>query len=100
MDLQLRQLHDTTPPEYPAELTAAALQQIERRLIQEVATLRGEMRECESALRRDSQALGALLRGALDDRHGELLKWGLLFWIGQAAATASIVAGLLLLTFG
>ena len=99
MDAQLRQLFETTPTGC-AELNTAALERFDRHLSQEIATLRGEMRESEAALRRDTQALGVALRSAIDDRNGELLKWGLLFWIGQAAATGTIVAGLLLLTFG
>lgn len=100
MNVQLHQVLETTPQNCEAALAAAALERIDRRLMQDIATVRTEMRESETALRRDIQALSITLGAAMDERSAELLKWGLLFWIGQAAATGTIVAGLLMLTFG
>ena len=100
MDVQLHHLAETSPPDFSRDVSAIAVDRFDKRLTQEIAALRSEMRECEAALRRDSHILAVALRTALEEGNGELLKWGLLFWIGQAAATATIVAGLLMLTFG
>jgi hypothetical protein len=100
MDVQLHHFAETSPPDFSPDVSASAIDRFDKRLTQEIAALRSEMRECEATLRRDSQTLAVALRTALEERNGELLKWGLLFWIGQAAATGTIVAGLLMLTFG
>jgi hypothetical protein len=85
MDLDLVQFLETTPRECAADC----------RLRAEIVSLRAEMRECEAALRRDVAALRAVLRDDLAEQRAELLKWGVLYWIGQAAATAVIAAAVL-----
>lgn len=71
----------------------------ERRLSAEITALRTEMREAEAATAREIRDALAALRVEARTQTHELLKWGVLFWIGQAGATAAVVAGLLLLVF-
>lgn len=49
----------------------------------EVAQLRLDMTEQFAASKLDAEA-----------KHRELLKWALVFWVGQAASTAAIVSAL------
>jgi hypothetical protein len=61
-------------------------------LSHEAAALRAEIRACESAMQREMQRVDAGLRAEVQDLRSELLKWGVLYWIGQAAATAAIIS--------
>jgi hypothetical protein len=77
-----------------AQLLATATDRFERRLSEEVATLR----EGDSVIRLEIANLRvgmteqfAASRAHSEARHHELLKWALVFWIGQAAAIAGIV---------
>ena len=97
------------------QLLTTATDRFERRLSEEVANLRAgdaairleianlrvEMSEQDSAtrleiakLRLDMSQQFAQTDVRIEARHRELLKWALMFWIAQAAATAGIVSAL------
>jgi hypothetical protein len=70
---------------------------------QEIAELRVEMSAQDAATRREVARDFADLRVEMSERfaesrvhtearHRELLKWALVFWVGQAAAVAGIVS--------
>jgi hypothetical protein len=99
------------------QLLATATDRFERRLSEEVASLRDgdsairleianlrvEMSTQDAATRRELAKDIADLRVEMSERfaesrvhtearHRELLKWALVFWVGQAAAVAGIVS--------
>ncbi len=95
------------------QLLATATDRFERRLSEEAANLRAgdsaiqleianlrvEMCEQDAAtrleiakLRLDMSEQFADSRVHTEARHRELLKWALVFWVGQAAAVAGIVS--------
>ena len=99
------------------QLLATATDRFERRLSEEAATLRAgdaairleiaslrvDMSEQNAATRREVAKDIADLRIEMSDRfaesrvhtearHRELLKWAIVFWVGQAAAVAGIVS--------
>ena len=61
-----------------------ATDRIERRLTEEIGALRLEMHQGFASLRQEQAATRV-----------ELLKWSFLFWIGQVAAIASLLAYML-----
>lgn len=79
------------------ELLAAATDRFERRLSEEVARLRdgdSAIRLEIANLRVDMTEQFATARIHTEAQHHELLKWALVFWVGQAAAVAGIVTAL------
>ena len=99
------------------QLLATATDRFERRLTEEIGAVRVTMIEQDSAIRQDIASLRvemceqdgatrleiATLRLDMSEqfaesrvhteaRHRELLKWALVFWVGQAAAVAGIVS--------
>jgi hypothetical protein len=79
------------------QLLATATDRFERRLSEEVAKLRdgdSAIRLEIANLRVDMTEQFAASRIHTEARHHELLKWSLLFWVGQAAAVAGIVSAL------
>jgi hypothetical protein len=61
-----------------------AAERFERRLAQEIGGL--EMR-----LRKEMHEGFAALRKEMSDLRAELLKWSLMFWVGQFTANAALV---------
>ena len=57
-----------------------------------IASLRLDMTGQISSLRKDMTEQFAASRVHTEARHRELLKWALVFWVGQAAAVAGIVS--------
>jgi hypothetical protein len=57
-----------------------SVERFERRLVEEISTLRVEM-----------HAMRSELRAEIADQKFELLKWSFLFWIGQVAAIAALM---------
>ena len=79
------------------QLLTTATDRFERRLSEEVAKLRdgdSAIRLEIANLRVDMTEQFAASRIHTEARHHELLKWSLLFWVGQAAAVAGIVSAL------
>lgn len=61
-------------------------------IVKEMANLRVETRLEIAKLRLDLSEQFADARVHTETRHRELLKWALVFWVGQAAAVAGIVS--------
>jgi hypothetical protein len=83
------------------QLLATATDRFERRLSEEGAKLRLEIANGDAAIRLEVANLRvdmteqfAASRIHAEARHHELLKWSLIFWVGQAAAVAGIVSAL------
>jgi hypothetical protein len=87
------------------ELLSTATDRFERRLAEECGSLRreigqlrvdmvtqgAEIRQEVSSFRLEvAEQFGALKTDAAD-KHVELLKWALVFWVGQAASVAAII---------
>ena len=79
-------------------LLATATDRFERRLAEECASVRSDISELrvemvqqDSATRVEMAQQFAAARIHSEARHQELLKWSLVFWIGQAAVVAGIV---------
>lgn len=83
----------------PEDLLSTATDRIERRLAEECGKLRVDMVTQGAAIRMEvaqvrldlSEQFGASKLNA-EAKHRELLKWALVFWIGQAASVAAIVS--------
>jgi len=78
-------LLESTRTEWSDEVLTAAADRFERRLGTEISALRLEMSRDLSALRVDVARDTAALRV-------ELLKWSFLFWVGQVATMAGLLA--------
>ena len=78
-------LLESTRTEWSDEVLTAAADRFERRLGTEMSALRLEMSRDLSALRVDLARDTAALRV-------ELLKWSFLFWVGQVATMAGLLA--------
>jgi len=83
------------------ELLSVATDRFERRLAEESGKLRvdvvtqgAETRSAVAALRVDMVEQFAAARVDAANRHRDLLKWALMFWMGQAAAIAGIVGAI------
>ena len=79
------------------ELLATATDRFERRLSEEAAKLRdgdSAIRLEIANLRVDMAEQFAAARIHTEAQHHELLKWALVFWVGQSAAVAGIVTSL------
>jgi hypothetical protein len=66
------------------EMLTIVTERFERRLAEEIAGLRIEMHTGFAALRKE-----------MSDQRAELLKWSLLFWVGQFAAFTAVLSFLL-----
>lgn len=76
------------------QLLATATDRFERRLSEEAAKLRdgdSAVRLEITNLRVDMTGQFAASRLHSESLHRELLKWAIVFWLGQAAAVAGIV---------
>jgi hypothetical protein len=96
-----------TDREYDDVLNAAT-DRFERRLAEECGTLRAEVGELRvhtvtqgtelrlevARLRLDMTEQFGAVRLDAETKHRELLKWALVFWVGQAASVAAIVGAL------
>lgn len=88
------------------DVLTLATERFEGRLAIVAAELRGEMASLESGLRQEIAAGDTALRVALidglsqirremSDMRVDVLRWSFLFWLGQVAATATMLAMLL-----
>jgi hypothetical protein len=67
------------------EIMTLVADSFERRLADECAKLRAEMKELRSEL-------GAAFKVEVANVRADLLKWSFLFWLGQVAAVYGLVA--------
>jgi hypothetical protein len=77
----LLELCDSSGAEWMERMLSVATDRFERRLTEELSTLRVEFH----------QGLGAVRQEVATSRV-ELLKWSFLFWVGQVAAIAGLLA--------
>jgi hypothetical protein len=95
----LLRLFDTARQEWTGDVTTAAVERFEARLIEETARLGLEIAEFRAslqaeiaALRQESTTEFAALRQENLEGRIELLKWCFAFWVGQVFAVAGVVA--------
>jgi hypothetical protein len=95
----LLRLFDTARQEWTGDVTTAAVERFEARLIEETARLGLEIAEFRAslqaeiaALRQESTTEFAALRQENFEGRIELLKWCFAFWVGQVFAVAGVVA--------
>lgn len=69
-----------------------AVDRFERRLTDEISSLRVDFTREVSGLRQDIGRQISDVRHDLGQVRVELLKWSFLFWIGQVAAVAGLLA--------
>lgn len=90
---------DATRHEWTDEVMTIAVDRFERRLTSEISTVRSDMSRELSTLRVDvSRELATLRVDVARDISAlrvELLKWSFLFWVGQVATTAGLLAFML-----
>lgn len=77
------------------EVLTIAGERFERRLSQEVATMRIDMAKEFAAVRVDLAQESAATRTELTRGLASVLKWSFLFWIGQFAAVSAMMAFLM-----
>ena len=82
---ELTALLDATQEEWIDEVMTIAVDRFERRLTSEISTVRVDVSRELSALRVDVTRDISALRV-------ELLKWSFLFWVGQVATMAGLLA--------
>lgn len=70
--------------EWAEHVLSLSAERFERRLAQEIGGLRAEIHSGFIAVRQD-----------LSNQRAELLKWSFLFWIGQIASIAGLLAFML-----
>ena len=74
--------------EWKDDVVTTAVERFERRLTTEISSLRVDMTREIAALRQD-------FTRDLSSVRVELLKWSFLFWVGQVAAIAGLLAFML-----
>jgi hypothetical protein len=101
-----RKRHEMVDEREEERLLSLAAERFERRLAQEIsgfrvevardfAKVRVEIHEGDAGLRVEMHEGFASLRQAIGGMRVELLKWSLLFWVGQVAAMAGLLAFML-----
>ena len=86
--------------EWAVEVTSVSLQRFDKRLTDEMAAMRWSVQQELAALRDEVRRGNSSLREEIRTQRREALKWSIICWIGQAAATAAIVGGLFALGAG
>jgi hypothetical protein len=81
------------------DLLTTATDRFERRLAEQCGALRTEIGNLRvetvlemAKLRLDMSEQFAAVKLDAEGKHRELLKWALVFWVGQAASVAAIVS--------
>jgi hypothetical protein len=81
----LRMLLASAKMEWTNDVVTSAVERFDRRLTTEISSLRVDLTREISALRHD-------FTKDLSSVRVELLKWSFLFWVGQVAAIAGLLA--------
>lgn len=76
-------------------LLSLAAERFERRLAEEIAGVRVEMHQGFADVRVEMHEGFGGLRQEMSGLRVELLKWSFLFWVGQVAAVAGLLAFML-----
>jgi hypothetical protein len=89
----------STKAEWTDEVLTTAVDRFDRRLTTEISSLRVDYTREMATLRQDiTEGMSALRQDFTRDLSSvrvELLKWSFLFWIGQVAAIAGLLAFML-----
>jgi hypothetical protein len=97
--LGLIELLDTERKDWSEQVLSTASDRFERRLMEEVSTLRVDLRaELHEGFERSWQAMADMrvgLRQELSNTRVEILRWSFLFWISEVAVLASLLAYML-----
>ena len=91
----LVRLFETARAEWTGDVVNLSAERFERRLVQELATLRVETARGRATLREEVARQGAALRVEMVTNRFELLKWSFVFWVGQVIAMAGLMAAML-----
>ena len=86
---------DAAGREWKADVMQVAIDRFERRLVEETSGLRVQIAETESRLKDDITKSISSLEVRIERRMADLLKWSLVFWIGQVVAMTAIMSVLL-----
>ncbi len=81
--------------EWKQEVLSISAERFERRLVEEISSLRVEMVKEFAAVRNECATQFGGLRAEMAALRSEVLKWSFVFWIGQLAAMAGMMAFLL-----
>jgi hypothetical protein len=89
----------STKTEWTDDVVTSAIERFERRLTTEISSLRVDYTREMATLRQDVNVYLSALRHDftrdLSNVRVELLKWSFLFWVGQVAAIAGLLAFML-----
>jgi hypothetical protein len=95
----LIELLDTERRDWEEQVLSVAADRFERRLTEEVSALRVEVRQALhdglASVRHDMNEGLTAVRQELSTTRVEMLKWSFLFWAGQIAAIAGLLAFML-----
>jgi hypothetical protein len=81
--------------EWAEQVLSMASERFERRLAQEMAALRVDMAHHETGLRQELHGGLTGVRQEMANTRVEIVRWSFVFWIGQVAATATLLAFML-----
>ena len=88
----LLQVLDRAHREGRADVIDACTDRFERRLVEEISSVRMQVTQVEASLRQDMARMGNDIRHDMASNRVELLKWCFLFWVGQVVAIAGIMS--------
>ncbi len=88
-------LFDSARQDWTDDVTALAVERLERRLTEEISGVRVSIAQSDATLRVEMGGLREELRKEMSDLRFDLLKWSFAFWIGQLIAVAGVM-GLML----
>ena len=99
----LVQMFNRAGREWSADVLSVAAERFDRRLVEEASKVRIEMAQEFAAVRQEmAQGLSSvrqemaegfsLVRQEMAAQRADLIKWALLFWLGQVGATAAMLA--------
>jgi hypothetical protein len=77
------------------QVLSISADRFERRLTDEIHSVRVDLAQLEARLRRELHEGLATVRQELAGTRIEFLKWSFLFWVGQVAAVAGLLAFML-----
>lgn len=88
---ELLELLDGSQDEAREDVISACTERFDRRLVEEVSTVRVQIAHVESSIRQDTAQLRANLREDIAAGRVKLFKWCFLFWVGQVLAVGGML---------
>ena len=86
---------DEQRQDWSDQMLSIAADRFERRLTDDIHAVRVDFAQLEARLRRELHEGLAAVRQELAGTRIEFLKWSFLFWVGQVAAVAGLLAFML-----